>query len=161
MLKKRIEDAHNYEIQILKAAMETIEEKRMYERYQAVLLHLRGVSYKEITDIVNRSIHTIGNYVRAYKVNGLKGLERRQSLRRNTKLTEEQEQLLSRVILVKTPEDVGFPAVKYWNSLIIQNWIERNFNITYSDRGVRQLICRLGFIYTKPIYTFIKKDSKN
>lgn len=142
----------------VKSAMKMTKEKRMYERYQCIFLYLSGERRQSIAVILNRSIDTVGNYIRAYNAKGLKGLEMGYSPGRPHRLTEEQEQELYRVITEKTPADVGFPANMNWTSFLIRDWIKNHFSVTYTDRGVRQLLHRLGFSYTKPTYTLEKAD---
>jgi transposase len=141
-----------------KSAMKTTKEKRMFERYQCIFLYLSGERRESIATILNRSLDTVGNYIRAYHAKGLKGLDMGYSPGRPHQLTEDQEQELYRIVADQTPADVGFPANMNWTSFLVRDWIQNHFGITYSDRGVRQLLRRLGFSYTKPTYTLAKAD---
>lgn len=151
-------DNQNPEIQAVKAAIRSTKDKRMFERYQTILLFLHGVKYDKISFIVGRSTATIGNYVKAYRENGLDGLVMGQSPGRPSFLSHDQEEELRQLLMEKRPADVGFPAEMNWTSFLVRDWIEREFNITYSDRGVRKLLRLLGFSYTKPTYTLAKAD---
>ncbi|MNF88877.1 hypothetical protein D3C84_713800 [compost metagenome] len=73
-------------------------------------------------------------------------------------MTEEQELEVCYLIVEKTPEDVGFPAEMNWTAPLVRDWIERTFDVKYSDRGARKLLKQLGFSYTKPSYTLAKAD---
>lgn len=90
MNKTLREDNQNPEIQAIKMAMRETKNKRMFERYQAILLHLHGVTYDQISIIIGRSTVTVGNYVKAYRANGLSGLKLGESPGRPSFLTEEQ-----------------------------------------------------------------------
>jgi transposase len=151
-------DNTNPAIQEVKAAMKNTKDKRMFERYQSILLHLKGMTYEQIAGIVGRSIVTINSYVKVYREKGLDGLQMGQSPGRPTFLTEEQEQELYQLIVEQRPADVGFPAEMNWNAPLIRDWIKREFGVTYAERGVRKLLYRLGFSYTKPTYTLAKAD---
>jgi transposase len=142
----------------IKAAMKEIKDKRMYERYQCIFLFLSGESRQRITTILNRNIDTIGSYIRTYCKDGLQGLELNHSPGRPTRLTPEQEQELHQTIVNKKPVDVGFPAHMNWTSGLIRQWIEKQYQVKYAERGIRQLLYRLGFSYTKPTYTLAKAD---
>lgn len=74
MMNNPFQDDQNPEIQAIKAAMNATKNKRMFERYQTILLHLHGVKYDQIAFIVGRSAVTIGSYVKAYRAHGLNGL---------------------------------------------------------------------------------------
>ncbi|WP_431305983.1 IS630 family transposase [Mesobacillus subterraneus] len=145
-------------IQEVKACMHGLRDLRMFKRLQAILLHLKGRPYAEIADLLGCTEQTIYNYVRAYKANGLKGLVPGQSPGRPCQLTEEQEKELYQLIVEKKPADVGFPAEMNWTSFLVRDWIKQTFDIVYTDRGVRKLLTRLGFSYTKPTYTLAKAD---
>jgi transposase len=147
-------------IEEVKQAMKNTKDKRMYERYQAVLLHLQGYPYRKIKQILNRDMVTVGNYVRAYKAKGLDGLMMGQSPGAPRKLSTEQEQEFYQTVTEKTPEAVGFPAEMNWTSVLIQQWVERKWGIAYTDSGIRRMLYRLGLTYTRSTYSLAKADPK-
>lgn len=158
-MKKRTQDENNNpSIQEVKGAMKQTKDLRMYQRYQTILLHLKGLTYDQISAIVDRTPTTIGFYVRAYKTGGLAGLKLGHSPGRPCRLTEDQEQEVHQLIVDHRPADVGFPAEMNWTAPLIREWIKRQFDVTYSERGTRDLLYRLGFSYTKPTYTLAKAD---
>ncbi|MDT2305784.1 helix-turn-helix domain containing protein [Paenibacillus larvae] len=53
----------------------------MYERYQAIYLHLKGTSMKAIADILNRNRMTVSSYIHTYENGGLGVSEIKHSLR--------------------------------------------------------------------------------
>src|SRR5665647_3646014 len=118
-------------IQEVKGAMKATKDKRMFERYQTILLHLKGLRYEQIATIVGRSISAIGHYVREYKANGLLGLALDHSPGRPSRLSKEQEQQLYSLIVDKKPVDVGFPAEMNWTSFLLRDWIKCEFEINY------------------------------
>jgi len=148
----------DHKIQEVKALMHGLRDLRMFKRYQCILMYLKGRKYAEIADVIGCTEQTVYNYVRAYNANGLKGLVPGKSPGRPTRLTEEQEQELYELIVDKKPVDVGFPAEMNWTSFLVRDWIKQRFGMEYTDRGVRKLLHRLGFSYTKPTYTLAKAD---
>ncbi len=130
----------------------------MFERYQAILMYLHGVKYDRISIIFGKSTASIGHYVKAYREGGLDGLTMGQSPGRPPFLSHEQEEELRQLLIESRPADVGFSAEMNWTSFLVRDWIEREFDVTYSDRGVRKLLRLLGFSYTKPTYTLAKAD---
>jgi transposase len=152
------QDNKNPEIQILKMAMKATKDKRMFERYQTILLHLHGATYDEISVIVGRSAVTIGSYVKAYRAKGIDGLVLGESPGRPSFLTNEQEEQIRKLLIEQKPSEVGFPSEMNWTAPLLRNWIEREFSVKYSERGTRKLLHLLGFSYTKPTYTLAHAD---
>ena len=54
-------------IQDLENIMKKEKNRRLYERYQAILLHLKGYKNIQIAEIIGRSNVTIGTYVKRYQ----------------------------------------------------------------------------------------------
>ena len=146
------------EIDTLMALMKQTKDKRMFERYQAIQLYLQGYLKKDIVKIVGRSRKTIYSYINAYEEKGIEGLVRHASPGAPRKLTPTQEQELVQVIATKLPVDVGFPAKFNWTLAIVAAFIEREWNKTYTLRGVSILLHDLGLSYTKPTYTLANAD---
>ena len=158
-MKKVLEsDNNNPEIQDIKRAIRQTKDLRMFQRLQTILLHLKGLTYDQISEIVDRTPTTIGFYVRNYKAKGLAGLELNHSPGRPSKLTPAQEQEVHQLIVEKRPEDVGFPAEMNWTAPLLRKWMKNTFQVTYSERGTRELLYRLGMSYTMPTYTLAKAD---
>lgn len=54
------QDNQNPEIEIIKAAMKATKNKRMYQRYRVIYLHLRGYTNRAIAKEEGFCEHTIG-----------------------------------------------------------------------------------------------------
>ena len=145
-------------LQELDDALNSRENVRLHERYQAVNMVVQGHSYQTISQMVKRSMTTIGRYVEAYRQEGLSGLAMIRPTGRPRRLTEAQEQQLYDLIVEKTPADVGFPAEVNWRAPLLQEWLRREWDQSYSDRGVRALLYRLNMSFTCPTYTLAKAD---
>ncbi|MFE5321639.1 helix-turn-helix domain-containing protein [Paenibacillus sp. NPDC056579] len=59
------------EIDLLKSAMRQASDKRMYERYLAVLHHLEGQTTREIARMIKRTEKTTSAYIHHYREGGL------------------------------------------------------------------------------------------
>lgn len=70
--------------------------------------------------------------------------------RTHCKLSQDQENKLKDIILSRTPDQQDIQAT-LWNSKVIQQLVEKDFNTSYSTRGIRDLLQRLGFSSQKPI----------
>jgi len=152
-----IEDKHS-KIEEIKEAMKKTNNKRMYQRYHVIYLHLKGLMNKDIAPIVGLCQHTIGKYVNAYKAKGLEGLKMGKSAAAPKFLAESQEQKLFEVITNYTPDQVGIPNRKNWDTIIACQWVKTNFNVEYTSRGMLDVLHRLGLSYTRPTYTLAKAD---
>jgi transposase len=140
------------------AAMRQTKDKRLFEPYQCVVLHLSGEPRKRIAAILRRCEDTVNTYIQAYEAQGLAGLELGHSPGRPCRLTLEQEQELYRTVTEKRPADVGFPAQMNWTSFLARDWIERTWGVVYQPRAVRKIFHRMGLSFTKPTYTLAKAD---
>lgn len=151
-------DNQNPEIQALKKAMKDEKNKRMYQRYKVIYLHMKGYTNLEIASLEVLDNHTVGIYVKKYKQNGINGLLMKQNPGAPRLLTNEQEAMLAEIITTKTPDQVGFPNRKNWYINIVQQWIKDTFGVEYSHRGTHQVLQRINLSFTRPTYTLAKAD---
>lgn len=151
-------DNQNPEIQALKKAMKETKDKRMYQRYKVIYLHLKGYSNLYIASLEGFDNHTVGIYVKNYTQNGINGLLIKKSPGAPRLLTKEQEAMLAEVITTQTPDQVGFPNRKNWYINIAQQWIKNTFDVEYSYRGTAEVLHRLNLSFTRPTYTLAKAD---
>ncbi len=73
-------------------------------------------------------------------------------------MTAEQEHTLAEIVIHQTPQDVDLPAERNWTAPLVRRLITQRFEVTFSERGVRHLLYRLGFSCTRPTYTLAKAD---
>jgi transposase len=148
------------EIQAVLHKMNKEKNLKMFLRYQAIYLRLKGRKLQEIADIIRASRKTVINYIAAYRKDGLDGLIPVKQTGQPKFLTDEQENKLIKVIIDMVPAEVGFAATYNWTAKIIKEYIQKTFNVEYSISGVTALLHRLGFSYTRPNYTLKKADPK-
>ncbi|MBJ8024995.1 helix-turn-helix domain-containing protein [Bacillus cereus] len=74
---KRAMEYNQLDIRIheLEKVMKKEKNRRLYERYQAIMLHLKGYTNIKIDEIIGRSNLTIGTYIKRYQAAGIAGLE--------------------------------------------------------------------------------------
>lgn len=150
----------NQQLEKLQLAMRQTKSKRLFERYQAVFLHLKGHTNVEIVAIIQRNRATVGIYINTYKNEGLTGLRMGVSTGKPPYLSREQQATLKETILTKIPADVGFIAKCNWTLSILVQWVKCKWNITYTNAGMFTLLKRLGFSHTRPTYTLEKADAE-
>ncbi|WP_342414778.1 helix-turn-helix domain-containing protein [Paenibacillus sp. FSL R10-2782] len=111
-----------YEVtQVMKQA----KERRMYERYQALYLHLKGKSVKEIAEILNRSKETVNSYIRAYEIGGLAGLQMKVFSGVPTRLTKEQQEQLKQTIVDSVPRVCKIYCVSSLQTVAMERVVKR------------------------------------
>lgn len=150
----------NNELQELKNIMSTTKNTALYKRYQVIYLHLTGFKNVEIADIVSFAPHTVGIQIRKYKSEGLSGLNSKIIPGGPRKLSPEQEALLTETVMNKTPSDVGLKPYMNWDSKLLCEWVNQTFKVSFSQGGMRDMLRRLGFTYTRPTYSLAKADKE-
>ncbi|WP_411842774.1 IS630 family transposase [Salinicoccus sp. HZC-1] len=149
---------HQNQIAELQKAMQETQDRRMFERYQAVFLCLSGYTQKAAADITGRSRRSINSYVTAYKKAGLAGLVRGKGSGKPKSLTDDQEKALETVIAEQLPSDVGFENRANWTLALAAQYVEREWGVSYSLKGMSIVLKRRGLSFTRPTYTLEKAD---
>lgn len=144
----------------LKLAMKNTNNIRLYKRYSVVLKHLQGFKNKDIAEMECLEKHTVGIYIKHYIDNGLKGLEMKYSPGKKRKLSKEQEVELVNIITTHTPEEVGFKNRCNWTIALVQEYIQKKFNINMCHSAVYVAMNRLNLSYTRPTYVLAKSDKE-
>lgn len=144
--------------QEIERRMKKEKDRRMFERYQAVHLFLKGMTRKEIGAIIGRDPKTASNYIRAYQEGGLDGLKMNHSPGAPRRLSPEQEEQFQRTVVEHLPHEIGFTSKFNWTLSLMGQYIKREFQVPYSVQGVADLAERMGLSYTKPTYTMAAAD---
>lgn len=152
------EDNSNVEIQAVKAAIKVNKSLRMHKRYMVILHHLKGYLNTEIAEMELLCTITVGRYINNYKKYGLDGLILHHSTGAPRLLSDEQEKTLVETITNNTPDEVGFIARKNWTIKLIRQWVINTFNVTFSHRGMADVLYRLNLSYTRPTYVLANAD---
>nr|WP_256656448.1 IS630 family transposase [Turicibacter bilis] len=58
------------------------------------------------------------------------------------------------------PADVGLEPFMTWTCKLLCIWVKREFDISYSRTGMRDLLYRLGFSYTRPTYSLARASKE-
>ncbi|MDT2238687.1 helix-turn-helix domain-containing protein [Paenibacillus larvae] len=98
----------------------------MYERYQAIYLHLKGTSMKRSLTFLNRNRMTVSSYVHTYENGGLGALQIKHSSGAPTRLTKQQDRL-KQTVAYSVPHEVGFTAKHNWTLELIATYVEREW----------------------------------
>jgi hypothetical protein len=87
---------------------------------------------------------------------GIQGLVSKKQSGRPSRLTDEQEAELVQIVAYHTPEEVGFKSRANWTLAIVCDLILRRWGYGYTQKGVADLLHRLGLSWTRPTYTLKK-----
>lgn len=143
--------------EFLKTERET-KDNRLSKKILVVRLVFEGYSVQEAAHIANCCEKTVYNNLNKYEEGGILALYPKHGPGRSKKLTDAQEEVLYDTIKNKLPNQVGFAPFANWTSSLAAKWIEREFGVVFSGRGVRNIFERLGLSYTRPTYTLKKAD---
>ena len=127
-------------------------------RYDAIRLHLEGRSGYEIAGILDMSYDSIRDYINAYNKSGITGLALKPKPGRTKKLDAGQEQQLYECISTKLPKEVGLEPFANWSAPLACKWVNKQFGVSFSERGMRDVFYRLKLSYTRPTYVLKKAD---
>lgn len=117
----------------------------------AVVKH--GLTQKHACEVFGFSQTTMTKYIRAYKEGGSEGFtykKRGVSSGDRNLLNGEQEKPLVESIIKYTPDELGLEST-LWTSKVINQYIKKLYNVSFSERGIRNFMTRLGFSAQKPI----------
>jgi transposase len=151
-------DTQTQQRQEIQKLMKQESSRRMFERYQSILLFLQGMPAKEIAGIIGRTAETVNAYIKAYKTSGVSGLQMTTPSGRPDQLTPTQQDELKATIINKLPVELGFTAKHSWTLQLIRDHIEQTYQQTFSIRGTSKLMHRMNLSYTKPTYTLAAAD---
>jgi len=127
----------------LKKLHKSCSVKRYADRLKALLLLDNGLSCVEVGEILLLDDDTIRKYRTQYLNFGAKSLLEDNNKGTSSYLNDVELESLDRHLDQNT----------YCDSKGIINWIEQEFNITYSSSGINSLLKRIGFVYKKPVLT--------
>ncbi len=149
---------HKTQFALLRVAMKYAGNRWMFQRYQAVILVLKGYPYREVSEIIGRSIATVCHYVQTFRRGGLEVLEPRHSHGRPRRLSTEQEQTVADLGHLPDPgrhRTSGGNERDGAAGAALDSEPVRGHGFR---TGVRHLLYRLGFACTRPTYTLAKAD---
>jgi len=146
------------EMKAVGQALRETPDKRMYERYLAVLHRLEGRTIKDISKMIKRTEKTTAGYIHSYELDGIEGLALGHSPGKPRRLTDEQEKILADTVANKRPVDVGIEAKYTWTLKLAMLYARREFGESYTEKGMSVLLHRLGFSHTKATYTMELAD---
>jgi len=152
-------DNVNERVEELVSALKGTNNKRLYIRYQAMILLLRdGKTSDEISAITGKSTASINRYKQNYRKKGVMGLTPAKPSGRHADLTPAQQAELKDIILTKTPEEMGFPAQMNWIVRFVRQLIIDLYSVEMCPSAVHAMLVRNRMSYTRPTYCLANAD---
>lgn len=128
------------DLEILRRAHKRERNKKYAYRINAVYLLGKGWTLQEVSEALLLNESTLRHYARRYREGKIRLLLSDDYQAYDGKLTKKEEHQL----------DLHLEEITYRRAGDIIAYIEEEFDVTYTVRGVRKLLHRLGYSYKKP-----------
>lgn len=137
----------HHTIEQLHTLYRTTTDARLGRRIQAIWLAYRGLTCPEIMQVTGTSRRAVQQWVARYNRGGIEALADKPRTGRPAFLNiKQQRRLIRRIERGPTQDD---PTCVFTGP-IVSEWIEREFGVLYSIRGIQRLLGRLDFSYLAP-----------
>ena len=114
----------------------------------AAIFRKEGKTYDEIGQILKYPLTTIQDWLSLIQI---EGISRKRDIKQTGKpkrLTEEQIEKLKHILL-KTPEEHGYPYL-LWTTKLVIKLIKEKYDVSYKPLQVRRILHHLGLSCQKP-----------
>ena len=129
------------------------------QRCHALLLISKGYSYSQVADILFIDEETIRQWVQRYEDKGLDGLKNNPLWGGEHGQRRLNQQGLARLsTLLDEEAQPGTEVGSGWTLKAIRQLIQERFSIRYSARGVRKLLCTMGWSYQRGRKLYIRRS---
>ena len=138
------------QVDALGNAYQRAKKGREKQRLHALWLLARGYKRKAVQEIIGVSEQSLGNWVTAYRKDGLDGVKEKAQPGNHHKLTKKQKQTIKKLVTTQAPEDLALEG-KFWSTEQLIRLVRKQFAITYrSMDSYYRLFAFCGFTYHKP-----------
>ena len=148
MTSKRLEPA---QMQQLERQLVQTDDVRVYRRTLALLMWGRGSAVAEIASLLNVRRQSVYNWIATYLHSGdpacLRDSERSG---RPARWTAQIETRLADLLGV-SPDQLGYLAIN-WTVPLLQDQLERDTQVQFSDDTIRRALHRLGYVWKRYRY---------
>jgi len=128
---------------------------RLYAVYQVS----KGQASRKLEDLYNTSFKQILNWVHRFEEHGIDGLQDKKGRGRRQKLSEDQEQALSKVLSDSSPIEYGYNT-ENWTGPLLIDWIKNHFGVEYKKAQIYNIVKRLGYAYQRAKGIYPEADIK-
>ena len=114
-----------------------------YRRIQGGKLIEQGLRNREIVEILKCSLSAVKRWRKIVNKQGVEALAPKPRPGRTPKLNETQIMKLKR-LLKKGASEFGYTDM-IWTSRRVKKLVQDQFNVNYSSRQVRRILCKIGY----------------
>ncbi len=127
-------------------------------RLLASIFRKEGKTYDDIGQILKYPLTTIRDWLSLIQIEGLSRKVDIKQTGKPKKLTKEQLDKLE-CILLKSPEEYGYPFL-FWTTKLVIQLIKEEFDVSYKSLQARRILHSLGLSCQKPRPTHKKMNKK-
>lgn len=139
------------QVQQLECQLMHTDDVRLYRRTLALLMWGRGSAVAEIASVLWVRRQSVYNWIASYSQTADPArLRDRERPGRPPSWTEQIEALLAELIAV-SPDQLGYLAVN-WTVPLLQEQLEREKGVHFSDDTIRRALHRLGYVWKRYRY---------
>jgi transposase len=124
-------------------------DRKTADKIKAILMVDKGYSFEEIAQVLLVDDSTIRRWLQVYRDKGFDGLARCLYQGSEGNLTQEQRESLSKHL-----EDKVYLTAKE-----VSNYVQARYGVSFTPKGMTNLLHRLGFTYRKPKHVPGKADA--
>ncbi len=131
----------------LKRAKTATEVKRAL----ALLTRAKGKKRAEVAEIFEIHVDSLDHWQTNFKRLGIKGIANKGYPGNHFKLTKAQKAEIKKILIEKTPQELGLSDKRFWTVRLLKHLIKKEFKVEYaSEATYRKLFYSFGFSYHKP-----------
>ena len=127
-------------------------------RLLAAIFRKEGKTYEEIGLTLKYPLTTIRDWLNLIYIEGISRKIDIKQTGKPKRLTDEQIENL-KPILLKSPEENGYPFL-FWTTKLVIQLIKEKYDVSYKSLQVRRILHRLGLSCQKPRPTHRKASKK-
>ena len=123
----------------IRAIIKSKDDYKIATRLLCMLQIAKGGSSRQTEQLMVLSHNQICQWVKRFNEHGIDGLQDIPKSGRKAQLSDDQIQRIGRIVLNKSPEDVGYNSAT-WTAPILVKWIRKEFGITFSDDNIYRIL---------------------
>lgn len=154
-----ITNSHGWDTQSLQEFEQKTKDTLSLKRIMAVRLVMQGYKGLDVAMLLGIHRQSVSTYVHSFNQGGMDCLLAcGKAPGRLPYLSEQEEQEVRHVLTNSTPAAEGMGPESYWDTRVLQAFLEDRFSVIMTRSGIGEMLKRWGFSYTRPTYRLVKAD---
>ncbi|MFX3625122.1 MAG: transposase [Ectobacillus sp.] len=156
-----ITNDHGWCVESLKEQEQKTRDALSLKRIMAVRLVMQGHKGLDVAAFLGIHRQSVSTYVHSFNEGGMDSLLAcGKAPGRLPYLSEQEEGEVRRVLTESTPAEEGMGPESYWDTRVLQAFLEERFSVVMTRSGIGEMLKRWGFSYTRPTYRLVKANPK-